>query len=254
MQGLISMNFLSIIMRVCRNCGSYPGNGQTMCSVCRATYKNEVLSQWNSYASFAHNVLYNLEGKHSKDLISLKENKNSLFAKFLIVELLNKRALLTPFLPVNPIVVPAPSSTGRTHAHRLASVLCDLTGWEYRDCLTKEASNQKLKSRFERQDVKVVLNENVPSRNVILVDDLVTTGATALACKKALKNAKSFEVWAPYRTVLLCENSGSDITRADEKTRYSNNFNVSHGQRRRSPPGSRGRGPDQEGHHEIQRH
>lgn len=99
------------------------------------------------------------------------------------------------------IIVPVPSSKvgEKDHAYLIAKVISDTLGlplwmglkWE------NKTTNQKFLKKTERFVSSMTKTDNFPrGKHVILIDDLVTTGATATAAFKALKSPKQIEVWA----------------------------------------------------------
>ena len=105
------------------------------------------------------------------------------------------------------VLVPAPlhparrRSRGFNQAERLAAAVAARTGLPVADVLARSGSRatQMGRSRAERltaqEGTVSVTGVPVPSR-VVLIDDVVTTGATLAACSAALMDAGAVEVRA----------------------------------------------------------
>jgi predicted amidophosphoribosyltransferase len=108
------------------------------------------------------------------------------------------------------VLVPAPASQAMDHALRLALFLAAHKQLPLFLPLERGRSrgSQKLLSKYRRQSVQLVAKagwqeELTPYKEVIFVDDVVTTGATARRAYEVLGSPRHFRVWALARRSLL---------------------------------------------------
>jgi predicted amidophosphoribosyltransferase len=111
---------------------------------------------------------------------------------------------LAPQSLLSGTVVPVPTaplrsvSRGFDPAAEIAAALSGLTGAPLGSCLIREGgSRQRGRSRSRRvgQPPRIQARGEVP-RSVLLVDDVLTTGATLSACARALRSAGAIRVAA----------------------------------------------------------
>lgn len=93
---------------------------------------------------------------------------------------------------------------GYNQAAELAKLFCEKTGIPFYDCLAETRLTRKqalLKSAERRENVKGAYgikadfpSESIKNKNVMLIDDIFTTGSTAGECASVLKKAGAGEV------------------------------------------------------------
>lgn len=201
-------------LKMCLNCGSFfclPGG---LCPVCENRLKQTdffglqislerelktyFLFEWNPNESDALSFLIqNLKG-------DAEEEAWDHWARIFLRERM-------PTLPPRRLIfVPAPaSSSARVHAALFAKALARQTGGLVQDLLTKStAGPQRGRSRAQRSRVRVRRSVNFAKKQeealYILVDDVLTTGATAYSCYLALAKPGNFEIWVLAKRSLSC--------------------------------------------------
>jgi hypothetical protein len=133
--------------------------------------------------------------KVSKLMISLKGGRLEAAFLFYARAFLSRRTCSD--FPSNAVLVPCPGRSGRRHSEMWALSLAKLLGLPMIEALEPEEENgtQKGKTRYERQRIRFRRKNVLRHKYVIFIDDIVTTGATAVAAQKALGPTEGFEVW-----------------------------------------------------------
>jgi predicted amidophosphoribosyltransferase len=128
-------------------------------------------------------------------MISLKGGRLESAFQFYAKAFVTRRSLFD--LPSNAVLVACPGRQGRRHSEIWALSLSKLLGLPLIEALELEedSGSQKGKSRYERQRIRFRKKNVLRHKYVIFIDDIVTTGATAVAAQKALGATEGFEVW-----------------------------------------------------------
>lgn len=104
------------------------------------------------------------------------------------------------FLAPIPLSDKKRRTRGFNQSEEIAKIISEVTGLPLLNCIkkTKETKSQTEMTRNQRQEnVKNVfsINGNVENKNIILIDDVYTTGATMEEVARELKEAKANIVW-----------------------------------------------------------
>jgi ComF family protein len=81
--------------------------------------------------------------------------------------------------------------------------------------LTRHQRQENIRGAF-----KVVHLSKVSGRDVLLVDDVMTTGTTAAECARVLRRAKAKNVWVATVARTLKTGSGADISGTDAVVKH----------------------------------
>lgn len=204
---------LKLHLRACANCGRgiflRTSSINLYCSLCWSTlftqtkfsqspdypFKVFSLFVWSNFSSQVENLIYSLKGG------GLPEAFQSLAEEFV---------LRTPFCEQPTILVTPPSlrPPDKDHAWAWGKALSNVLGcrlvcpflWPF-EFATSDFKSQKQLSKSERFERQFKLKEGIDYSGVriVFVDDLITSGATALAAHQALKSPVNFEVWTIAR-------------------------------------------------------
>lgn len=187
---------------VCGICGKLDDNW--LCDKCNSEMKNKrkslILKQNNKYYNeLAFEFLY----EDIRTLILQYKFNNKAYLSNTFVKLLLQNNILCDKLKLYDIIIPVPMSKnkkanrGYNQTELISKKIAEKLNIEYKNkCLIKNKTNKtqsslKEKQRFENvKDVFGIENKNIiKNKNVIIFDDIVTTGATVNECAKVLKKA-----------------------------------------------------------------
>lgn len=189
--------------RVCLHCGAFRVNESLFCLSCEQRLWRvhaEVISFHESSERISGKALFgwypDQDRMVSKLLLALKEGKARAAINYYATQFCSKIQPEKKWQ--GAILVPCPSAAAVDHASLLATSLSSILGIPMRPLLTRRAIEkgpQKRLSKAARFSLEMVALEKAVNQHVIFIDDIVTTGATAVAAKRALASEKGFEVW-----------------------------------------------------------
>jgi ComF family protein len=188
---------------VCAGCGAHAGHAEPLCGECRRELRwLSSVAEMDAVAVFAP-LAY--EGPARAMVRALKFRGATLAAGAMAAQI---AVAAPPGVLDRGVLVPAPlhprrlRRRGFNQAERLATALATRTGLRVDDCLRRfgPARTQVGRDRGERLTgvhgtVAAEPGTRLP-RRAIVVDDVVTTGATVAACAAALREAGVREVVA----------------------------------------------------------
>lgn len=199
----------------CLNCGSFGVRKSLLCRFCEtqllesefcglelSSEKNLRVYSLFDWAPQQSNALSSL-------LLALKGPKTQkAWREWALHFWLQRAPYLSTYKKI--IFIPAASSDGvRDHALHFAQAFADMSGGEILNILEKATkAHQRDRNRDQRNGVTIRSHVKIAAKSTeilyILVDDVLTTGSTALASYLALESPKNFEVWVLAKRSLSC--------------------------------------------------
>ncbi len=187
---------------VCLHCGSFQATDSLFCAVCEITLWKahpKVTDFYEPGSGISGKALFSWvpdqDRMVSKLLLSLKGGRPQVAIDYYVGQFCSKISLERKLN--NAILVPCPSLKKWDHALALATSFGSILDLPVRPCLRKESDQgpQKRLGRAQRLSSEMVVTEDIANQHVIFIDDIVTTGGTAAAAKRALGLKQGFEVW-----------------------------------------------------------
>lgn len=209
----------------CRNCWSQTrifSGSETLCSKCGA-YLREKPSVHKVFCRACDGHFYDSAqavGVYEKALaVSIVELKRTPYIPNTLREHLSAALELIEFLPGPTILVPVPLSAKRllergfNQAETVAAFAASLKGFRVeKDVLERTshtaihrvAMDKKAREMSVAKAFTLSQPEKIAGKNVLLVDDVLTSGATVSACAKLMKKggARTVQVFTLGRAVL----------------------------------------------------
>ncbi len=155
------------------------------CELRNVNFAIRALYQWSNGDETVGNVIRGLKGGTPRPALKY-------FAK---------EVALRNFTNEKCVVIPIPPTKvgAKDHSYYLAEEIAEQCGYEMKTLLywkNKKVGQKYLKKTARFQNLIGAKDRLANFDKVILVDDLVTTGATVLAASRAIKGLNKIEVWA----------------------------------------------------------
>lgn len=206
---------ISEAIRLCPICYRRSEQRRFLCGQCAAFVQRNRYRQWARFQDgipvlslFEWN-----ERQHSffhEYASSLKGGGSSLIYESIAADLLALRASLKKPATDGDLrqwaIVPAPGAGGiRDHAEELAFQIAKLAGAQFLPCFERFGQqSQKSKSmsqRWAQPALQIRPGDHPPIMSgtvYIFIDDVITTGSTALFAHKCLGKPEHFEIWTIF--------------------------------------------------------
>lgn len=175
----------------CSKCGETLESDNLNCSFCKSF----------NYAFNSNRSIFNYDDNSSKIIKGLKYNQRKYYAKFIARMMTEDKSVFEKIDMITfvPISSKRKKERGFNQAEEIAKEISKIVGIETVELLEKVKDNktqaglsqkerlENLKGTFE---IKAGLEDKIKGKNVLIIDDVFTTGATLNECSAVLKMAK----------------------------------------------------------------
>jgi ComF family protein len=188
-----------IFPKSCLECGKQ-GEGY-ICSSCFLVFK-ETLKVEKIYNNFYDTLIYidKYDAKTREQILNMKFSTKPYIAEY-FTEILVKHEKIKSYLKNFDMIIPVPmqklkkSERGYNQTEIFGKALalkidvpCNIDILQkVKENKTQSTLNYKDRQKNVKDIFKVDLKRNIKGKNIILVDDIFTTGATVKECSKILK-------------------------------------------------------------------
>lgn len=183
-------------------CGRIEKDG--LCSKCERILQRQLISKIDDYTldndkNFdKHMYLYQYDGIIRNLILNYKFNQKSYLYQIFVKNLKNNKKACS-FLKKYDIIIPVPISKKRLkeRGYNQSSLVSNNLEIQYDNKTLIKTRNIKPQSTLNKEDriinvenVYIITNnKNIKGKNILIFDDIYTTGSTVNECSKMLKQA-----------------------------------------------------------------
>lgn len=200
------LSFLS----ACSVCGAL-SLGEFLCEFCLKRWRQETKQQMRfegkGIKHYYFKTWHEIKGSDTKKIIESQKQGCRSPHQYLNLLLPSVLSLSEKLKDLDAIIVPCPSKVAgqEDHAFRIAQVLSQILNYKMENCLIQPKSDlsQKEKTKEDRENRRYFLSYKPMEKQIIFVDDVLTTGSSFRAAQRALGPDKNYTVFTIFYRPLL---------------------------------------------------
>lgn len=183
------------VKKLCLKCGDEINGDGNFCLVCKGKPRNFEMAR----------SIFKYEGEVRKLIVKFKFNNCPYMSETfgaLLANYYKETDWEIDAVVCAPMSIKRKRKRGYNQAELLAKSFCEKTGLKFLDILikAKDTSQQSKLSYSERQtnlqkSIRIVNDVDLTNKNILFIDDIFTTGATADICSLILKNKNVKKVY-----------------------------------------------------------